>query len=67
VNNVPKKQQNVPPDEQSKRFVEDAQRMIDAGELNPTEAEKAMDKLVRVSPISDSKSHQGCAEKPQPG
>lgn len=42
---VPKKQQTEPPDEQSKRFVEDAQRMIDAGELNPTEADKAFERL----------------------
>ncbi len=50
MNNVPKKQQNVPPDEQSKRFVEDAQRMIDAGELNPIEAERKMDLILKPSP-----------------
>ena len=33
--------------EQSKRFKKDAQKLIDAGELNPTEAEEAVDKLVR--------------------
>ena len=33
--------------EQSERFIRDAQRLIDAGELNPTEAEAALDKLVR--------------------
>ena len=43
---MPKKKQSEPPDEQSKRFVEDAQRMIDAGELNPTEAEKGFERLI---------------------
>ena len=43
---VPKKKQIEPPDEQSKRFVTDAQRMIDAGELNPTEADAAFGKLM---------------------
>lgn len=46
---MPKKKQTEPPDEQSKRFVEEAQRLIDAGELSPTEAEAALDDLVRRS------------------
>jgi hypothetical protein len=45
VKPVPKKKQIEPPDEQSKRFVEEAQRMIDAGELNPIEADKAFERL----------------------
>jgi hypothetical protein len=49
VKPVPKKKQTEPPDEQSKRFAEDAQRMIDAGELNPIEADKALDAIVRAS------------------
>lgn len=48
---VPKEKPTEPPDEQSKRFVADAQRMIDAGELNPTEADKALDAMVLKSPI----------------
>ncbi len=44
---VLKKKLPEPPDEQSKRFVADAQRMIDAGELNPTEADNALDVIVR--------------------
>lgn len=44
---VPKKKQTEPPDEQSKRFVEDAQRMIDAGELNPTEADERFEALLK--------------------
>lgn len=46
---MPKKKQSEPPGEQSKRFVEDAQRMIDAGELSPTAADEVLDKLVRQS------------------
>lgn len=48
MSNVPKKKQSEPPDEQSKRFVEDAQRMIDAGELNPIEAENKMNELLEL-------------------
>ncbi len=44
---MPKRKQTEPPDEQSKRFLADAQRMIDAGELSPTEADAALDRLVR--------------------
>lgn len=43
---VPKEKLTVPPDEQSKRFMVDAQRMIDAGELNPIEAEARMAQMV---------------------
>lgn len=33
--------------EQGERFKEAAQRLIDSGELNPTEADKALNKLVK--------------------
>jgi hypothetical protein len=46
VKPVPKKKQIEPPDEQSKRFVAEAQRMIDAGALNPTEAERQIKHLL---------------------
>lgn len=51
---VPKKKQTEPPDEQSKRFVAEAQRMIDAGELNPTEADAALKAIVasQAKPLS---------------
>ncbi len=49
MRHVPKKKQTEPPDVQSKRFVEDAQRMIDAGELSPTEADAVMDRVVRTA------------------
>jgi len=44
---VPRKQGTESPAEQSERFKRDAQRLIDAGELNPTEANEALDRLVR--------------------
>ncbi|MGZ2412108.1 hypothetical protein ACUXST_001529 [Sphingomonas sp. F9_3S_D5_B_2] len=37
------------PEEQSEAFKQEAQRRIDAGELNPTDADAAMDALVRKS------------------
>ena len=42
---VPKKKQSEPPDVQGKRFVEDAQRMIKDGELNPIEADEKFEEL----------------------
>jgi polyhydroxyalkanoate synthesis regulator phasin len=37
------------PEAQSERFRAEAQRLIDAGELNPTEADEVLDKIVRAS------------------
>jgi len=45
---MPKKKK--PPETQeaqSQRFIAEAQRLIDAGELNPTEAEAVFDRLTR--------------------
>lgn len=44
---MPKKLRQESQAEQSERFKKDAQRLIDAGELNPTEADAAVGKLVR--------------------
>lgn len=44
---MPKKAKPESQAEQSERFKNDAQKLIDVGELNPTEAEEALDKLVR--------------------
>jgi hypothetical protein len=44
---MPKKQKPETPKEQFARFKRDAAKMIAAGELDPTEAAAAMDKLVR--------------------
>ena len=44
---MPKKKEEISPEEQSRRFLEAAQKLVDAGELDPIEAEAALDKLVR--------------------
>jgi len=44
---MPKKAKPETPAEQSARFKREAQRLIDAGELSPTEAEAGLDGLVR--------------------
>jgi len=44
---MPKKQNPQSQSEQSERFKREAQKLIDAGELNPTDADKALDNLVR--------------------
>lgn len=44
---MPKKKPGMTPEEQSERFRQEAERLIAAGELNPIEADKAMDELVR--------------------
>jgi len=46
---MPKKSPGMTPEEQSETFKREAQRMIDAGELNPTAAEAAMDKVLRTA------------------
>jgi hypothetical protein len=46
---MPNKQNPLTPQEQRKRFEEEVQRLIDAGELSPTDADAALDKLVRRS------------------
>ena len=44
---MPKRKTKFDQTEQSERFRKAAQDMIDAGELNPIEGEKALDALVR--------------------
>lgn len=44
---MPKKAKQESQAEQSERFKRDAQKLIDAGVLNPTEAAAALDKLLR--------------------
>jgi hypothetical protein len=46
---MPKKKRQESQAEQSERFKRDAQRLIDAGELNPTDAEEAVGRIVRAS------------------
>ena len=44
---MPKKKRHETQAEQSERFKKDAQRLIDAGELSPTDADAALDSLIR--------------------
>jgi hypothetical protein len=48
---MPKKKPGMTPEEQSEKFRQEAERLIAAGELDPTEAESAMDRLVRKGAI----------------
>ena len=43
---MPKKKHQETPEEQSERFRREVQRLIDAGELNPTEAEAGMEAIM---------------------
>jgi polyhydroxyalkanoate synthesis regulator phasin len=43
---VPKKKNQETQAEQSERFKQTVRDLVDAGELNPTEADKAFDKLM---------------------
>jgi hypothetical protein len=47
---MPKKQHNETPSEQSARWKAEVERLIAAGELSPTEADAALDELVRRQP-----------------
>ena len=43
---MPKKAQKETPKEQAARFAAEVEKLIEAGELSPTEAEAALDRLV---------------------
>ena len=44
---MPKAKNPLTPEEQQKRFEEEVKRLKEAGDLDPDEAEGALDKLVR--------------------
>jgi len=46
---MPKKKRKETPEEQSARFRAEVEKLVAAGELSPTEADEALDKLVRRS------------------
>jgi polyhydroxyalkanoate synthesis regulator phasin len=46
---MPKAKNPITPEEQRKRFEEEVQRLINAGELDPEKADAALDDLVRHS------------------
>jgi hypothetical protein len=45
---MPSRKNQLTPEEQRKRFEEEVRKRIDAGELNPTDADAALDALVRT-------------------
>ncbi|GGN53712.1 hypothetical protein GCM10011349_28580 [Novosphingobium indicum] len=45
---MPKKQKTESQAEQSERFIREAQKLIDAGELSPTDAQRAVDDLLKL-------------------
>ena len=52
---MPKKKREEPQTEQSARFQAEVARLIAAGELNPTEADEALDRIVRRAPLNAPK------------
>jgi hypothetical protein len=44
---MPRKKPGMTPEEQSEAFRAKVRELISAGELNPTEAERALDRLTR--------------------
>jgi hypothetical protein len=51
---MPKKAKPETPAEQSARFKRETEKLIAAGELSPTEADAAMDRLVRKAATKHS-------------
>ncbi|WP_168770678.1 MULTISPECIES: hypothetical protein [Sphingomonas] len=44
---MPKKQSPEAPEDQSERFVREAQKLIDAGELSPTDADEGFERAMQ--------------------
>jgi polyhydroxyalkanoate synthesis regulator phasin len=59
---MPEKKTEESPEKQFERFRKTVQDMVDAGELNPTEAEerfeRAMDRIASSDPFSTEKKHR---------
>lgn len=53
---MPKKKRVETPEEQSARFKAEAEKLVAAGELSPTDAEKVLDRIVRHSVMKPTKS-----------
>lgn len=56
---MPKPKKKDSPQEQAARFRADVEKLIGTGELNPTDAEKALDKLVREGASSHHPTDDG--------
>ncbi len=52
---MPKRKETLSPEEQSERFKREAQRLIDAGELSPTEADAALDGFLRQPQVKSNR------------
>ena len=52
---MPKKKHSETPQEQSARFRAEVERLIAAGELNPTDADSMLDQLVQRSSVRAAK------------
>jgi hypothetical protein len=48
---MPKKKPGMTPEEQKAKFENEVQRRVAAGELDPAEAERTMDRLVRKARV----------------
>ena len=48
---MPEKKHQETPEEQSERFRKEAQRLIDAGELNPIEADDGVESVLKNSDV----------------
>ena len=46
---MPKQSKKETPKQQAERFRAEVERLIEAGELSPTEADAALDNMVRIS------------------
>jgi len=46
---MPKKKQQESPEDQVRRFEAEVQKMIGAGELNPTEADQKLERLLALT------------------
>ena len=49
---MPKKRSPEKPEEQSKRFKHEAEKLIDAGELDPIDAERRLDRLFALPEVA---------------
>lgn len=61
---MPKKQSAERPEDQVRRFEAEVQKLIDAGELNPTEAEFALDQMLRKQVGSSPERAKGSSPLP---
>lgn len=52
---MPKKKPGMTPEEQSESFRAKVRELIDAGDLNPTEADAAFERVVSATKKGDSK------------